>query len=56
MSQSAFGFGKKMIKNQGKGLEAVTRMCSAKMLFLEILQNPLENTCVGVSFLIKLQA
>ena len=55
-SQSAFRFGKKMIENQGKGSKAVTRKCSAKMLFLKVLQNPLENTCAGVSFLINLQA
>ena len=27
-----------------------------KKMFLKISQNPKENTCVGVSFLIKLQA
>ena len=37
-------------------LEAVTRRCSVKMVFLEILQNSQENTCAGVSFLIKLRA
>ena len=26
------------------------------MMFFKILQNSLENTCVGVSFLVKLQA
>ena len=36
--------------------EAVGRMCSAKKVFLEILQNSPENTCARVSFLIKLQA
>ena len=36
--------------------EAVTRRCSAKKVFLEILQNSLENTCVRASFLIKVQA
>ena len=35
--------------------EAVARRCSAKKVFLKIFQNSLENTCVGVSFLIKLQ-
>ena len=30
--------------------------CSIKKVFLEILQNSLENTCARVSFLIKLQA
>ena len=33
--------------------EAVVRMCSVKMVFLEISQNSLENTCARVSFLIK---
>ena len=32
------------------------RRCSVKKVFLEILQNSQENTCVRVSFLIKLQA
>ena len=32
------------------------RRCSIKIDNLEILQNSLENTCVRVSFLIKLQA
>ena len=36
--------------------EAVARRCSAKKLFLKILQNSQENTCVGVSFSIKLKA
>ena len=37
--------------------ELATRMCSAKIVFLKILQNSLENnTCVRVSFLIKVQA
>ena len=35
--------------------EAVTQRCSLKKMFLEILQNSLENTCAGVFFLIKLQ-
>ena len=39
-----------------KNLEAVVRRCSVKKLFLEISQNSQENTCVRVSFLIKLQA
>ena len=30
--------------------------CSIEKVFLEILQNSQENTCAGVSFLIKLQA
>ena len=36
--------------------EALTRRYSMKKVFLETLQNSLENACVGVSFLIKLQA
>ena len=36
--------------------EAVAWRCSAKKVFLEILQNSQENTCSRVSFLIKLQA
>ena len=38
-----------------KNLEAILRRCSVKKVFLEILQNSLENTCARVSFLIKLQ-
>ena len=37
-------------------LETVSQRCSVKKVFLEILQNSLENTCATVSFLIKLQA
>ena len=37
-------------------LEAVTQRCSTKNVFLEILQNLQENTCVRVSFLLNLQA
>ena len=36
-------------------LEAVSRRCSSKYVFLKILQIFQENTCAGVSF-IKLQA
>ena len=36
--------------------EAFAQRCSVKKLFLEILQNSQENTCVRVSFFIKLQA
>ena len=36
--------------------EAVSRRCSVKKVFLKILQNSQKNTCVRVSFLIKLQA
>ena len=38
------------------GIEAVVQTCSVKKLLLEISQNSQENTCVRVSFLIKLQA
>ena len=34
--------------------EAVAQRCSVKKVFLEISQNSQENTCVSVSFLIKL--
>ena len=37
-------------------LEAVVQRCSVKRVFSEISQNPQENTCARVSFLIKLQA
>ena len=33
-----------------------TWRCCIKKLFIEILQNAQENTCVGFSFLMKLQA
>ena len=36
--------------------EAATRRCSAKKVFLEILENSQENICAKVIFLIKLQA
>ena len=36
--------------------EAVVRRCSVKKVFLQISQNPQENTCARVSFLIKLKA
>ena len=35
--------------------EAVARPCTVKKVFLEILQNSQENTCVRASFLITLQ-
>ena len=35
-------------------LEAVVQRCSVKKVFLEILQNSQKNTCVKVSFLIRL--
>ena len=34
-----------------RNIEAVAQMCSVKMVFLEIWQNSLENTCARVSFL-----
>ena len=34
--------------------EAVVQRCSVKKVFLEISQNPQENTCVKASFLINL--
>ena len=37
-------------------LESVAQRCSVKKVFLEISQNPQENTCTTTSFLIKLQA
>ena len=37
-------------------VEAVVRRCSVKKVFLEVSQNSPENTCVKISFLIKLQA
>ena len=36
--------------------EAVVQRSSVKKMFLEISQNLQENTCVRVTFLIKLQA
>ena len=36
--------------------EAIVRKYSVKNVFLKISQNSQENTCAGVSFLIKLQA
>ena len=35
--------------------KAVVQRCSVKKVFLEISQNPQENTCARVSFLIILQ-
>ena len=37
-------------------LEAVVRAVLYKKVFLKLLQNSQENTCVGVSFLTELQA
>ena len=41
---------------EAKYTEEVDRRCSTKKFFLEISQNSQENTCAGLSFLIKLQA
>ena len=38
-----------------KAAEAVARRCSVQNVFLKLSQNLQENTCAGVSFLIKLQ-
>ena len=35
--------------------EAVAQRCSVKKVSLEISQNSQENTCVRISFLIKLE-
>ena len=37
-------------------IEAVVQRCSVKTVFLKIWENSQENTCVRVSFLIKLEA
>ena len=37
-----------------KHIEAAIQSCSVKKMYLEILQSSQENTCTGVSFLIKL--
>ena len=34
-------------------LEASARRCSVEKMLLNILQNPQENTCIEVSFLLK---
>ena len=39
-----------------KSIETVAEKCFVKEVFLEILQNSLENTCGRVSILIRLQA
>ena len=39
-----------------KNTETAAQRCSMKKEFLTILQNSQENTCTGVSFLIKFQA
>ena len=36
--------------------ESVVRRCSVKKMLLKLSQNSQENTCAGVSFLIRLQA
>ena len=35
--------------------EAASSRCSVKKVYLEVLQNSQENTCVRISFLIKLK-
>ena len=42
------------VVNLKRSTKAVVQRCSIKKVFLEILQNPQENTCARVSFLIKL--
>ena len=42
-------------KQKNEILEAAFRRCSSKYVFLKISQYSQENTCIGVSFLIKLQ-
>ena len=44
------------VKEDNESVEAVAKRCSLKKVFLEISQNSQENTCVRVSFLIKMQA
>ena len=51
-----YGGTQKAIKVNQDNAEGVIWRCSVKKVFLEILQNSQENTCVRVSFLIKLQA
>ena len=36
--------------------EAVAQRCSVKNVYFKISQNSQENTCVGVSFLIQVEA
>ena len=38
------------------GKSIMKRKCSTRKLFLKISQYSQENTCVGISFLIKMQA
>ena len=47
---------KLILGNAKQRLEAVVKSCSVKKVFLDISQNSQENTCVRLSFLIKLQA
>ena len=44
----------KVMMRSFQGLEAATGVVLWKKMFLKILQNPQENTCARVSFLIKL--
>ena len=49
-----FGADTLIYKSTELSTEAVVRRCSVKKMFLKISQNSQENTCVRVSFLIKL--
>ena len=40
-------------RKRDRQTETVTRRCSVKKLFLKNSQNSQENTCAGVSFLVK---
>ena len=44
------------VSSNHQTLEATVRRWSTKQMFLKMLQNSQENTCVGVWFLIKIQA
>ena len=49
-----FGADTLIYKSTELSTEAVVQRCSVKKMFLKISQNSQENTCVRVSFLIKL--
>ena len=51
-----FSLRRLMFSKAPLSLPQVFQRCSVKEVFLEISQNPQENTCARVSFLIKLQA
>ena len=46
---------KTVAKISSQATEAVVKRCFVEKVFLDISQNSQENTCVRVSFLIKLQ-